>query len=133
MPLHDSLVKYQAGGCEVLKPKRRSDRKRPRKPDLEVIEILLSLKQEHPQWSTRMVIQQAHASGRVDAAVHWPCTPIHRLFEQEGLLVSPEQSLVHDRRRFAHESSNSVCQADVLHAVKVGTEPGTLCKHYLSG
>ncbi len=129
--VYDWLVKYKAGGFEALKPKRRSDRKRPRKLDSEVMEILLSLKQEHPHWSTRMVIQQAHASGRVDAAVPLPRTTIHRLFEQEGLLVSPEQSLVHDRRRFAYERSNSLWQADVLHAMKVRTEQGTLRKTYL--
>ena len=100
--LRDWLKRYREGGFDALLPKPRADRGTPRAISAAVAEQLLSIKEDNPALSVRLVIAQARAQGAVHEDQHLPPSSVHRLLARHGLMQRrTEEPTEQDRRRFA--------------------------------
>ena len=129
--IYDWLRHYRLRGFEGLKPKRRSDRAKPRRMPPEVVETMLALKAETPELSIRLVIRKARETGAVPEDVPLPPSTLHRLFTREGLMVREQQGPQNDLRRWAFPYAGDLWQSDVLHGPAVPDDRGRRRKTYL--
>ena len=114
--LRDWLKRYRRGGFDALIPKVRRDRGQPRGLPAPVADQLLSLKEQHPKLSVRLIIDKARASGQIPEDQVLAPSTVHRLLARHGLLVvEPGQPSEHDRRRFAFVSAGQLWMSDVMH------------------
>lgn len=130
--LRDWIKKYRQGGFDALLPRSRQDRGQPRRLPAAVTEALIALKEAHPCWSVRQVIQHLRDSGGVDADLPLPPSTIHRLFTRHGLMQRQTEA-VHDqdRRRFAFARAGQLWSSDVMHGPSVTVEGRVRRKTYL--
>ena len=126
--IYDWIRQYRSGGFEALKPKRRSDRGKPRRIPVEVIETLLSIRQAQPHLSVKDVILQTCATGGVCAEVKLPLSTVHRLLRREQLT---EVAAPVDRRRFAYQKAGQLWMSDVMHGPRVKVQNNRRRKTYL--
>ena len=123
--IRDWLKAYRKGGFESLKPKPRKDAGQSRALPREVADLLLTLKDDHPEFSVRLVIAKALATGKVPEEVELKPTTVHRLLSSHGLMhpddAAPGEK---DRRRFAFAKAGEMWMSDVMHgpAVAVGNK-----------
>ncbi|MCG5500483.1 IS481 family transposase [Ectothiorhodospira lacustris] len=130
--LRDWMKKYRQGGFDALLPRSRQDRGQPRRLPAAVTEALIALKEAHPCWSVRQVIQHLRDSGGVDADLPLPPSTIHRLFTRHGLMQRQTEA-VHDqdRRRFAFAQAGQLWSSDVMHGPSITVEGRVRRKTYL--
>ena len=130
--LRDWLKRYRRGGFDALLPKPRADRGQPRRLPDAVAEALITLKEQHPRLSVRLLINRARESGAVPAGQPLPVSTIYRLFQREGLMVKKTDGPVGtDRRRFAFRYAGELWMSDVMHGITVGDGNGKRRKTYL--
>ena len=122
--IRDWLKAYRRGGFEALKPKPRADAGLSRAIPQQVADVLLDLKEDHPDWSVRLVIDQAQARGLLPEGVTVKPTTVHRLLTRHGLMEKAEPAADADRRRFAFQKAGQLWMSDVMHgpAVLVGKQ-----------
>jgi len=130
--LRDWLKRYRRGGFNALLPKPRTDRGQPRRLPEAVAEALISIKEQHPELSVRLVIERGRDSGRIPTDLPLPVSTVHRLFSREGLMVKKTDAPIGaDRRRFAFQYAGELWMSDVMHGVSVGDGKGRRRKTYL--
>jgi len=132
--LRDWLKRYREGGFDALLPKPRADRGTPRAISAAVAEQLLSIKEDNPALSVRLVIAQAHAVGAVPKGQHLPPSSVHRLLASHGLMQRrTEEPTEQDRRRFAFARAGQLWMSDVMHGPAVPVAGRARRKSYLIG
>ena len=106
------LRDYRRGGFDALKPKRRSDRGKSRKISPELKAKLLELRREKMNISVSLFYDQLIAKKEIfPSDVSY--STVYRLFKREDLLYnSPRKE--GDRRRFAHDTVNTLWQGDFM-------------------
>lgn len=111
---------YRRGGFDALLPKPRADRGRARHLPVDAADLLICIKQQHPELPVRAVIAQARQHKTVPDDLPLPPSTVHRLLSGEGLMKkSPDQPEGIDRRRFAFRYAGELWMSDVLHGPKV--------------
>jgi len=120
--LRDWLKAYRKGGFDALRPKARTDIGVARVIPQALADVLIETKEEHPDWSVRLVIQNATESKRVPEGITLKPTTVHRLLSRHGLMEREEPTGFKDRRRFAFQKAGELWMSDVMHgpAVLVG-------------
>jgi transposase InsO family protein len=116
--IRDWLKSHRQGGFEALLPKPRSDRGASRTIPQEVADLLVAIKEEHPDWSLKLVVQEAKARG-LPEGVRLKPTTVHRLMTRHGLMERQEPADPHDRRRFAFQKAGELWMSDVMHGPTV--------------
>lgn len=131
--MRDWLRKYREGGFDALKPAARNDRGRARRIPTEVVDVLVSLKEDHPRWPVHMVIEHARRSLEIPDSLRLPPSTVHRLLAARGLMERrrPDQPSGKDRRRFAFQNAGELWMSDVMHGPAVFTEGRRKHKTYL--
>lgn len=128
--LRDWLKSYRRGGFDALLPQPRSDRGRSRALPADVVDHLLSLKEEWPQLSIPQLIRMAIKRGIT--AEPLPRATVHRLFSTAGLMRKTEDATEQDRRRFAFAHAGELWMSDVMHGPTVALgDRGQRHKAYL--
>lgn len=118
--LRDWLGLYRAGGYDALKPKQRSDIGKARKLPQELIDALINIKEEHRDWTVKMVIDEARSRGLIDPSATILVCTIHRHFQRAGLTAkAPLAPNSKDRRRFSFEHAGELWMSDVMHGPAV--------------
>ena len=132
--LRDWLKRYRDGGFDALLPRPRADRGTPRAISAAVAEQLLSIKEDNPALSVRLVIAQARASRVVPEGQHLPPSSVHRLLASHGLMQRrTDEPTDQDRRRFAFERAGQLWMSDVMHGPAVPVTGRARRKTYLIG
>jgi transposase InsO family protein len=130
--IRDWLGQYRRGGFDALKPKPRSDIGACRSIPQEVVDVLVSLKEEHPSYSVAMVIDEARRSGRVPSELALPMATVHRHLSRAGVMTQPaEEPTSKDRRHFAFEKAGELWMSDVMHGPAVSVDGRRKRKTYL--
>ncbi len=130
--IRDWLKLYRKGNFEALLPKSRADCGQSRTIPPEVVEHILSVKEDNPKLSVQLVIREARASGKVPDELPLPPSTVHRLLSIHGLMrKSPDQPTDLDRRRFAFERAGQLWMSDVMHGPSVYVQGRTKRKTYL--
>jgi putative transposase len=122
--LRDWLSLYRRGGFDALKPKPRKDIGSARALSTEVVDLLVSIKDAHRDWSVAMVIEAAHKENAAAREVALPVSTVHRLLSRAGVMGKPPSDpTTKDRRHFAYEHAGELWMSDVMHgpAVLVGS------------
>lgn len=128
--LRDWLKSYRRGGFDALLPQPRSDRGRSRALPADVVDHLLSLKEELPQLSIPQLIRMAIKRGIT--AEPLPRATVHRLFSTAGLMRKTDEPSEQDRRRFAFAHAGELWMSDVMHGPTVAVgDRGQRHKAYL--
>ena len=126
------LKRYRSGGFDALMPKPRADRGRPRKIPDDVAELLVAIKEQHPELPVRAVIGQARASGELPESLELAPSTVHRVLAREGLMRKrTDAPSGNDRRRFAFERAGQLWMSDVMHGPSVLVEGNKKRKSYL--
>ena len=122
--MRDWVKRYRNhGGFDALMPKPRADRGQSRSLPAPVVEALISIKEEHPKLSVRLVINHALASGKIPEDLPIPPSTVHRLLSKAGLMAKKSgEPNDQDRRRFAFERAGQLWSSDVMHG------PGVMIK-----
>jgi transposase InsO family protein len=129
--IRDWLKDYRKGGFESLKPKLRSDLGDSRALPRQVADLLLSIKDEKPDYTVQLVIREALASGKVSEGLHLAPSTVHRLLSRAGLMAkNPDAPTSKDHRRFEFEKAGDLWMSDVMHGPAVPLD-GKRRKTYL--
>ena len=129
--IRDWIRRYREQGFEGLLPKCRRDQAKPRRMPPEVIETMLSIKNEVPELSVRQVIRRARDTAAVPEDVPLPRSTLHRLFVRKGLMVREQAGPAQDLRRYQFPFAGDCWQSDAWHGTAVRDEGGRLRKTYL--
>lgn len=129
--IRDWLKDYRKGGFEALKPKLRSDLGDSRVLPRQVADLLLSIKDEKPDYTVQLVIREALASEKVPEGLHLAPSTVHRLLSRAGLMArDPDAPTSKDHRRFEFEKAGDLWMSDVMHGPAVPLD-GKRRKTYL--
>jgi transposase InsO family protein len=122
--IRDWLKSYRKAGFDGLKPKPRADLGESRAIPREIADLLLTLKEEHPESSVRQVIAWAQDSGKLPEGIKLKPTTVNRLLGRHGLMDRETPAADKDRRRFAFQKAGELWMSDVMHgpAVLVGKQ-----------
>jgi len=132
--MRDWLRKYREGGFDALKPVRRSDQGHSRRIPRDVVDVLVSIKEDHPPWSVRMVIDQARQLAEIPNSLPLPPSTVHRLLAVRGLMERrPAEPSNKDRRRFAFQEAGQLWMSDVMYGPCVFAEGRRKRQTYLIG
>jgi putative transposase len=125
------LRKCREGGFDALKPRLRHDHGQSHALPQEVADLLVSIKDENPDLSVQLVIQQALASDRVSEGLQLAPSTVHRLLTRAGLMAKrPGNPTSKDHRRFSFEKAGDLWMSDVMHGPAVAVA-GKKRKTYL--
>lgn len=128
----DWLKKYRKGGFDALLPRRRNDLGRSRSLPQEIADVLLVIKEECPDYSVKLVIDEARKEGLVPSGFQLPHSTVHRLLHRHGLMEKrDEQGSAKDRRRFAYANAGQLWMSDVMHGPAVIADGRRKRKTYL--
>lgn len=128
--LRDWLKRYRRSGFDALLPQPRADRGRSRALPADVVDRLLSLKEELPQLSIPQLIRMAVKREITPSPL--PRATVHRLFSSAGLMRKMEEPSEQDRRRFAFAHAGELWMSDVMHGPTVAVgDRGQRHKAYL--
>ena len=128
--LRDWLKRYRRSGFDALLPQPRADRGRSRALPADVVDRLLSLKEELPQLSIPQLIRMAVKREITPSPL--PRATVHRLFSSAGLMRKMEEPSEQDRRRFAFAHAGELWMSDVMHGPTVAVgDRGHRHKAYL--
>jgi transposase InsO family protein len=108
------LSQYRKGGFESLVPKPRKDVGSARILPQEVVDLLVSLKEDGPRRTVPQVIEDALASGKVPEGVELVPSTVHRLLSRRGLMEKPVAG-DRDHRRFEFAKAGDMWMSDVMH------------------
>ncbi len=112
---------YKAHGLEGLRPKPRADKGRGRELNAEQRELLLAIRQEHPNASVPLILETLIAEGRLDKSAV-SATTVRRLYAEHGLdriaLRSASGGKV--RLRWQAEHPGALWHGDVCHGASMG-------------
>jgi transposase InsO family protein len=132
--LRDWLTLYRAGGFDALKPKPRKDIGSARAIPTEVIDRLVSTKDEHRDWSVSMVIDAVKKQSAAAQQVALPLSTVHRVLSRAGVMgKAPEDPTTKDRRHFCYEHAGELWMSDVMHGPSVVVGERRKKKTYLIG
>ncbi len=130
--LRDWVRHYRHGGFDALKPSTRTDVGHTRLIPPAVVDLLVTLKEDHPRWSVRAVIAKANECGLVPDSLALPLSTVHRLLARRGLMdAEPAEPGGKDRRRFAFEHAGELWMSDVMHGPSVLADGRRKRKTYL--
>jgi len=129
--MRDWLKTYRKLGFDGLKPKVRGDVGQSRALPQEVVDLLVSIKESHPDFTVHLVIQHALASAKVPEEVKLAPTTVHRLLSRQGLMRQAGGKVEADRRRFAYQKAGELFMSDVMHGPQVEVEGKRKGKTYL--
>jgi putative transposase len=111
IPRKTWLWLYQRQGFDALKPKRRSDRGKSRTLSYDQQDHLLRLPKETDSIPATVFYEQLIHNGEIlPSEVSY--TTVYRLIKQHGLLGNEPEKAPH-RRRFAHDTINTLWQGDL--------------------
>jgi transposase InsO family protein len=80
----------------------------------------LTIKDEHPDYSVQLVIQDAIASGKLADDVKLAHSTVHRLLSRAGLMAKrKDEPTSKDHRRFEFEKAGDLWMSDVMHGPAV--------------
>jgi transposase InsO family protein len=132
--LRDWLGLYRAGGFDALKPKPRKDIGSARAIPTEVLDLLVSIKDEHRDWSVALVIDAAKKDSAAAREVALPASTVHRVLSRAGVMSkAPEDPTTKDRRHFAYQHAGELWMSDVMHGPSVVVGARRKQKTYLIG
>jgi transposase InsO family protein len=132
--MRDWLALYRKGGYNALKPKVRADAGSVRRLPQEVVDLLVCLKDEHPEYTVPIVISEVRRIGGFDASLELPPSTVHRLLSRAGVMKKkPDSPTTLDRRRFAYEKAGELWMSDVMHGPTVVVDGRRKQKTYLIG
>ncbi len=123
--MRDWLKAYREGGFDALVPRGRGDAGQSRTIPPQVADVLLTVKDEHRDYSVRMVIDAARATAAVPADVVLAASTVHRLLSRHGLMrKEPDEATGKDHRRFSFQKAGDLWMSDVMHgpAITVGRQ-----------
>lgn len=130
--MRDWLRSYRRGGFDALKPKGRTDVGSTRRIPPAVVDLLITLKEEHPRWAVRAIIAELRQSALVPDSLALPVSTVHRLLARRGLMEHhPADPSSKDRRRFAFAHAGELWMSDVMHGPSVFVEGRRKRKTYL--
>jgi transposase InsO family protein len=114
------LRDYRKGGFDALKPRVRRDQGQSHAVPQEVADFLVATKDEHPDYSVQLVVQEALASGKVPDGLQLAPSTVHRLLTRAGLMAKkPGDPTTKDHRRFTFEKAGDLWMSDVMHGPAV--------------
>jgi transposase InsO family protein len=132
--LRDWLHLYRTGGFDALKPKPRKDIGSARAIPTEVVDVLVSIKDAHRDWSVSMVIDAAKKNSAAARDVVLPVSTVHRLLSRAGVMDrAAEDPTTKDRRHFCYEQAGELWMSDVMHGPAVVVGNRRKQKTYLLG
>ncbi len=132
--MRDWLRAYRRDGFAALRPKVRADQGSNRALPPEVVDVLITLKEEHRSWTVRRVIAVARDSAQVPDSVRLAPSSVHRLLRSRGLMEKqPDEATGKDRRRFAFHDAGQLWMSDVMHGPSVIEKGRRKRKTYLPG
>lgn len=132
--LRDWLGLYRTGGFDALKPRPRKDIGSARAIPTEVLDLLVSIKDAHREWSVSMVIDAAKKENAAAREVALPVSTVHRVLSRAGVMgKAPEDPTTKDRRRFSYEHAGELWMSDVMHGPSVVVGNKRKQKTYLVG
>ncbi len=115
---------YRTGGLDALRPKPRRDRGRPRRLPAAVADLLIEIKERHPRWAVRKVIERARESGKVPAEARMARSTVYRLLRNAGLTSRGDpSSQPKARRRFSFRHAGELWMTDYMHGPQTGCDP----------
>lgn len=117
--IRDWLKAHRKGGFDALMPKPRSDLGASRAIPQEIADLLVTTKEEHPDWSLKLVIAEVAKNGGLPEGVKLRPTTVHRLMTRHGLMERQEPDENRDRRRFAFQKAGELWMSDVMHGPTV--------------
>lgn len=117
--IRDWLKSHRKGGFDALMPRPRSDLGASRVIPQQIADLLVATKEEHPDWSLKLVITQLVKSGKLPEDVKLRPTTVHRLMTRHGLMERQEPDANQDRRRFAFQKAGELWMSDVMHGPTV--------------
>jgi putative transposase len=118
--LRDWLGAYRRGGFEALRPQPRRDRGRARAIPQGVADLLCSVKEENPELSVALVMQQVQEKGAIPEGLGLAPATVHRLLTNHGLMEARKgEPTSKDRLRFAYDKANELWMSDVMHGPAV--------------
>ncbi len=124
------LKKYRKDGFDGLLPKVRADKGKPRKLPVEVADVLLSTKENHPDMTVPLVIKTARATGKIPEDMILPQSTVYKLLARNGL-TGKKTVPTKDHRRFSFQYAGDLFMSDVMHGPAVKTTSGRKRKTYL--
>ncbi len=124
------LKKYRVGGFDALLPKERKDKGKARRLPLEVADVLLSVKEENPEFTVPLVIKTARESGKISSDIRLPESTIYKLLARNGL-AKKQSSPDKDHRRFSYQYAGDLWMSDVMHGPAIKTDGARKRKTYL--
>lgn len=112
----DWVRKYERGGrrIEALFPKDRKDRGSSRVLDEEAVGMLRKVRQELPTAPVIRLIEEMKSRGWIEKGDGLNPSTVYRFLKGQGLM-SPQEPLPQDRRRFEAEFPNDLWQSDSMH------------------
>ena len=126
------LRAWRKGGFDALRTKPRIDQGRARAIPEEVADLLCNLKEDAPELSVSLVIDQARATGKVPQELLLAPATVHRLLSRKGLMDKrPGEPTSKDRRQFAFAKANELWMSDVMHGPSVVVDGQRRHKTYL--
>jgi putative transposase len=130
--MRDWLRSYRRGGFDALKPKGRADAGSARRIPPAVVDLLATLKEEHPHWAVWAVIAEARTSALVPDSLPLPVSTVYRLLARRGLMEQEAaEPSSKDRRRFAFAHAGELWMSDVMHGPSVLVDGRRKRKTYL--
>ena len=132
--IRDWMQAYQKGGFDALKPRPRKDIGSARHIPQAVLDELIEQKEQHPDYSVAMVIDEAQKRSELARAIKLPLSTVHRVLSRSGAMCRPaECPTSQDRRHFAYEKAGELWMSDVMHGPAVGLSGRRKQKAYLIG
>jgi len=110
------LRRYRKGDLDALRPRVRADQGQSHALPREVVDLLVSIKDDKPDLSVQLVIRKALASGKVPEGLALAPSTVHRLLTRAGLMAKkPGEPSSKDHRRFCFEKAGDLWMSDVMH------------------
>jgi len=125
------LEDYRKRGFEGLAPKRRRDLGESHSIPKPIQDVLITIKDEHPDYSVAIVIDEARKVGSIDPAIALPPSTVHRLLARHGLMRKRSEQDEKDHRRFAFVNAGDCWMSDVMHGPAVPDQKRRKHKTYL--
>jgi len=111
--IRDWLKSYRKGSFEALKPRARGDQGQSRALSREVADLLLSIKDENPDYPVQLVIRDALGSGKIPEGLQLAPSTVHWLLSRAGLMAKAEAPTSKDHLRFEFEKAGDLWRSDV--------------------
>lgn len=114
------LSDYRRGGFDALLPKVRRDAGCARAIPQAVADRLCEAKEQHPDYSVTLVIDEVKKSSPLPEGVVLAPSTVHRVLSLAGLMEKKRgEPTAKDRRRFSFEMAGELWMSDVMHGPSV--------------